>query len=77
MPADVERKKQELINQIEEDGLIGPWSWSDYLAHVSTILAYGVVADTKPENYEIVLNDILEYIRTQALYIALRPVEER
>ena len=66
----VARKKQELINQIEEDGLIGPWSWSDQLAHVSTIVAYGILRrDVESQDYEVVIDGILEYVKEVALHI--------
>lgn len=71
---DTERRKKELIDAIEEDGLIGPWSWSDQLSHVATIVAYGILRrNVEPENYEVVIDGILEYVKTQALYIATRP----
>lgn len=67
---DTGRRKQELINQIEEDGLIGPWSWSDQLAHVATIVAYGILRrNVEPENYEEIVDGILEYVKEVALHI--------
>ena len=65
------RRKQELINEIEQAGLVGPWSWSDQLGHASTIIAYGILRRGEDsEHYEEIIDDILEYVRGQALYIA-------
>ena len=55
---------QELIQKIINDGLIGPWSWSDQLQHVCTIVTYGVLRKKKGrEMDEELLNSILEYIK--------------
>lgn len=71
---DVDIRKQELIDEIESDGLVGPWSWSSQLDHVSTIVAYGILRKGQaPEHYEEIVDGILAYVRKQALYIATRP----
>ena len=68
------RKKQELIDEIESDGLVGPWSWSDQLGHVATIVAYGILRrDEAPQDYEEIVDSILAYVKETALYIATRP----
>lgn len=73
---DTARKKQEFIDSIEDDGLVGSWSWSDQLGHIAVIVAYGILRrnDTL-EHYEEIVDGILEYVKRQALYIATRPPE--
>lgn len=77
---DAEKKrvlKQALIDEIEADGLVGPWSWSSQLDHISTIVAYGVLRrNDGPEYYEEIVDGILAYVKKQALYIVSKPAAE-
>jgi len=67
----MEDRKQWLKDEIEDAGLVGPWSWSDQLDHVATIVAYGILRrDAPQEDYEEIVAGILAYVRKQALYIA-------
>lgn len=59
----------QLWNELTLDGLHGPWSWSDLLDHLVTIICYRVIVKgIKPDGYEKYLDDLFGHMRRLIIF---------
>lgn len=58
-----------LWKELMNNGLVGPWSWSDLLDHAVTVICYHILAkDIEPDRYEQYLDELFQLIRRLVIY---------